>query len=423
MKISHVSYHDISGGAALAAYRLHAGLNSIGLCSTMVVRKKTSLDETVLTIAADQPEDIEHAEVVRQTYLAEAAGLPVFSQGGFVLFHTERSPVGRALDRQLAGYDVVNLHWVRAVLDWQTFFPSRPSSQVVVWTLHDMHPFTGGCHYGAGCGGYTAACGACPVLESGEAEDLSTQVQRRKISALRLFTGRRLHIVSPSRWLADQAAASTVFQGLPITVIPYSLDTTLFRPRDRAAKRKALGIGAQTRVIFFVAHSVTDVRKGLDVIDDALCRLGPREDVLVLIAGEGHFGFRSAWPTRHLGPIASADDLAELYSAADLTVVPSREDNLPNTVLESLACGTAVLGSRIGGIPDMISEGDNGLLAPVADGEAWAAALGQALTSREELAAMGRRARLRADRDHALDVQPRRYRDLYERLLEPTAVG
>ncbi|KJS35645.1 MAG: hypothetical protein VR70_15670 [Rhodospirillaceae bacterium BRH_c57] len=417
MTIAHVSTYDVSGGAALAAYRLHRGLREIGAPSTMVVRLKQSEDPTVVVPLADQAEDAAHAADVAAAFRTDSAGLSMFSRGGFIPFHTERATFGKALARNLNDYDVVNLHWVRGALDWPAFFPTRPAGQVVVWTLQDMHPFTGGCHYGLGCRRFAATCGACPILESQQAEDLSTIVQRRKTSVLQHFTGRALHIVSTSRWLADEAASSTVFQGLPMSVIPAALDTTVFAPAERAAARRRLGLTDDAFVLFFVAQDITDPRKGLDILDAALARLNPPGEVMVLLAGDGTYDAVSGVPFQALGPVSAAADLAALYCLADLTVVPSRQDNLPNTVLESLACGTPVLGSTAGGIPDMITDGENGMLAPVGDVDAWTAALDRALASPEALAAMGQRGRSRAVREHALEVQARRYASLYESLL------
>lgn len=421
MRLAQVSYFDVAGGAAQAAYRLHRGLVDLGAASTMLVYQRDTDDPTVAVVQPDPEADAAHREDVRATFVADSEGLDVLRAPGFIPFHTGRAVAGPALERAVHDADVVNLHWVRALVDWQTFFASRPRRQAVVWTLHDMHPFTGGCHYAAACDGFARTCGACPVLNSppGRADDLSTRVQRRKVAALRAFSGAALHIVSPSRWLADQAARSTVFAGLPVSVIPYGLDTVRFHPGvDGAAARHALEIGPDTTVILFVAQAVTDRRKGLDVLDAALGRLAPRNDVLILVVGDGTFPFTGGWPARHIGPVADPAALARLYALADLTVVPSREDNLPNTVLESLASGTAVLGSRIGGIADMITDGENGALAPPDDIPAWSAALDRLLADPETLAAMGRRGRARAERDHALSVQARRYLDLYGQLLD-----
>ena len=364
-------------------------------------------------------EELERADVVQDEIAGESLPYPVLQQSQFVPFHSERAVVGEAMVSQLPPADIVNLHWVREFVDYQAFFSSRPPGQPVVWTLHDMLAFTGGCHYAADCTRYVEGCGSCPFLESDDPQDLSYRILRRKLKILAGF-GNKLHVVSPSRWLAREAKRSVLFRDVPVSVIPYGLDTRQFRPDRREEVRQSLNLPADLKLILFVAHNVTDPRKGLRYLDQALCRLGHRGNLALLLVGDGNPDLMSSIPVLRAGELWNDDAVSGLYSAADLVVVPSLEDNLPNTVLEAMASGVPVIGFDVGGVPDLVIPGETGYLAPLGDSFALAQALAQALDDPERLKSMGRAARSLMERNHTLEAQANSYLDLYRSLLTPS---
>lgn len=418
MKIVLVNTFDNYGGAARAAFRLFKGLKATGGGCTMVVGRKVSDDPDVMTLNPLSAAEQAAAAKVRSEIEAQVAPYPMLRSPGFAPFHVERAPFGHALVNRLPTADVINLHWVRELVDYAGFFSSRPPGQPVVWTLHDMHPFTGGCHYVRGCERHADACGRCPLLESDDPEDLSFRILQGKLDSLRSRTGGPLHVVTPSRWLAKEARRSRLFRDLPISVIPYGLDTDLFIPHDRLATRQAFKLPADLKIILFVAHMLDDPRKGLAYLDEALCRLGPRPDVGVLMVGGAEFALRAQVVKMRAGLVDNDALMSRFYAAADLVAVPSLEDNLPNTMLEAMASGTPVVGFDVGGVPDMVIPGETGFLAPLAEVEGLARALGDALGDGARLAAMGRMARARIEREHTLATQAMRYRDLYRSLVE-----
>lgn len=417
MNIVLVNTFDNYGGAARAAFRLFKGLKATGGSCTMVVGRKVSDDPDVITLGVLSAKEQAAAATIRAELDAQIAPYPVLRNPGFAPFHAERSPVGQALVDRLPAADVVNLHWVRELVDYADFFTTRPPGQAVVWTLHDMHPFTGGCHYVRGCDRHIDACGCCPLLGSDNPDDLSARILASKLASLMQRTGGPMHVVAPSRWLADEARRSRLFRDLPVSVIPYGLDTDVFAPHDRAAVRRAFNLPPNLRIILFVAHVLDDPRKGLAHLDAALSRLGPRPDVGVLMVGSGEFTLRAPVVKMRSGLIDNDAVMSRLYAAADMVAVPSLEDNLPNTMLEAMASGTPVVGFDTGGVPDMVIPGETGFLAPLGDEEGLARALADALGDTGRLAAMGRMARARIEREHTLAVQAMRYRDLYRSLV------
>jgi glycosyltransferase involved in cell wall biosynthesis len=302
-------------------------------------------------------------------------------------------------------------------VDFRAFFARVPQHTPVVRTLHDMTFYTGGCHFDAGCGKYTARCGACPQLGSRKERDLSRQIWQRKRAALSALPAGCLHLVAASRWVAREANRSSLLQDFPITVIPYAVDTEVFRPRDRRVVRDALGISPDASVILFVAGVINDPRKGFAVLAQALQGLRHLPNLLLLSVGSGQPPVRVQVPHLDLGQIKNERLLSLAYGAADVFVIPSLEDNLPQTVLEATACGIPVVGFAVGGIPDMVRTGVTGLLVPPQDVNALRAAINDLLqdpTRRTEMTANCRRI---AVQEYAQEVQARRYVELYQTML------
>jgi len=288
----------------------------------------------------------------------------------------------------------------------------------MVWTLHDMNPFTGGCHYDEQCGRFRAQCGRCPQLGSGDDADLSRQIWQRKQSALERIEPRRLRIVALCQWMAKAVESSSLLGRFPVSIIPNGLDTEIFAPRERAEARAQLGLPAQGRLLLFVAESLRNKWKGFAHLLEALRGLKPTDNIGLMSIGRGRLETPPDLPHHHLGEIHDDRLLAAAYSAADLFVIPSVQENLPNTVMESLACGTPVAGFDVGGIPDMVRPGLTGALAPVGDSASLRKAITNLLSDSAALAKMSAHCREVAVKEYTLEVQSRRYTALYDELLK-----
>jgi glycosyltransferase involved in cell wall biosynthesis len=384
----------------------------------MLVGRKVSDDPRVMPFCPPMNFGARLARRYRQLLIKR--GLAPYQRtrpAGVEPFGDDRSRFGGSLFADLPDTDVVNLHWVAGFVDFQALFRALPARRKLVWTLHDMAPFTGGCHYNGTCNRYRSGCSGCPQLGAGRADDLAARAFRRKQQVLASFDPAGLRIVAPSRWLADQARGSALFGRFPVDVIPNGLDLEVFRPRDRDFARSVLGIAGSAKVILFVADNMKSHRKGMDLLLRALGGMRQRDNVLLLTVGFGQPRYRTPLPLKHLGGITLDGVMSLAYSAADLFVIPSRQDNLPNTVIESLACGTPVVGFRIGGIPDMVRDGETGLLAEPEDAESLARAIEQLLDDEPLRLSMRAACRQIAERDYDLQLQARRYRDLYRACL------
>src|SRR5437660_770950 len=368
MSIAHINTHDTAGGAARAAYRLHSGLRAIGQDSSMFVANRESDDPAVVSFAPPQDLPRRLLRGLRRRYLQHRlARYDSSSRVAAELFTEDRTQHGAEPFRQLPAGDIIHLHWVADLLDYRPFFRVVARRTPLVWTLHDMNPFTGGCHYDYGCGKYRNHCGACPQLGSRETGDLSSHVWQRKREAYEQVAPDRLHVVTPSRWLAAEVRGSGLMGRFPVSVIPNGLDINSFAPRDRTFARGVLGVPLHAKVILFVADHISVPRKGFSALAQVLTDLAGLPDLCLLSVGRGAATSNIPIPHLALGPLSTERLLSQVYSAADVHVVPTRADNLPNTVLESMACGVPIVGFDVGGVSDMVRDGITGLLASEGD--------------------------------------------------------
>ena len=314
--------------------------------------------------------------------------------------------------------DIVHLHWIGG-----GFVPLHSLHMLhrpLVWTLHDMWAFTGGCHLDDGCGRYVDRCGACPQLGSTRQWDLSRMVWQAKSRSWRKV---QLSIVSPSRWLAGEAAKSSLLQNSPIHVIPNGLDLDAFKPLDKHLARNALRLPQGGHLLIFGAMGATeDRRKGFSMLLEALQRLRNATSSKLHIAV---FGATSGgplpdipFPMHFLGHLHDDCSLALLYSAADVMVVPSRQENLANTIMEALACGTPVVAFDAGGNSDLIDHRENGYLALANDAQDMADGIAWVLDDPQRHCYLSTQARLKCERLFNIESIAQRHATLYSELLD-----
>ncbi|NUB24889.1 glycosyltransferase [Azospirillum brasilense] len=324
----------------------------------------------------------------------------------------------------LRRYDVINIHWVAEFLSADGLAALARLGPPVVFTLHDMAPFTGGCHYSAGCEGYAAGCTPCPQLANDPLGVTGWVLERKRAGLARP----NVVAASPSVWLAEAARRSRVFAGGRVHVLPNALETDLFIPTDKASAKRAFGLDPEDRVLLFGAYHAGERRKGFEHLTAMLRHM--REDGrgrALLDAGRltvATFGLAAPELSEQgvrlhdLGYIGDDRRLAAAYAAADAVVLPSLEDNQPNIMLEAMACGTPVAGFAIGGLPDVVKDRVNGRLAAPFDTAALARAVLDLVTEPAEAAACGRAARRAIEAGFTLDHQAERYEALFATMLE-----
>jgi glycosyltransferase involved in cell wall biosynthesis len=305
---------------------------------------------------------------------------------------------------------------VAGFLDYPSFFAALPTGQPLVWTLHDINPLTGGCHYGGLCDRFTSRCGACPQLGSGRERDLSRLFFKLKAKAYASLDDRRVVIVAPSTWVAREARRSALLGRFRVEHIPNGLDLGVFRPRDREAARTAFGIQASERVILVVSGSLQCRRKGLDLLLPAVEAIEAKAAIVLASVGSGAMPEIRGIRQLRLGYIESDYLLSLIYNIADVFVIPSREDNLPQTAAEATACGCPVVGFSIGGLPDIVAQGQTGFLAAPFDVRELRDGIEKAITMHDELTAA---CRPRAVRVFDVKAQASAYTRLYLELLDP----
>jgi len=412
MKVLHISTDAQLGGAGIAAYRLHKGLRSLGVDSAMLVSKQRQHDEYI-----DSPTSNYDKVMARLAPLLER--IPKrFSNLSLDL--VSPSWVPDRLPGRINKHtpDILNLHWVNhGFMRIETLPRLR---QPVVWTLHDMWPFSGGEHYVGDSTRYIEGYSAKnrPASETGL--DINRWIWGRKKKSWSSL--RNIVIATPSKWLAECAGNSDLFRNYRIAVLPNGVDHERFHPMDHSVARSILGLPEGKRLILFGAGSATsDKRKGFHLLVETLKELESEinladYELVVFGASSGDDSF--SMKTHYLGRLQDEISVAIVYAAADVFIVPSLEDNLPNTVLESLSCGTPVVAFDIGGMPDMVSHKKNGYLAPGFDTTELAKGVLWVMEDKLRWRNLSQEARSTVVQSFTLQRAASRYADLYEEILE-----
>lgn len=408
MRVIHLNTMASGGGAAQAAGRLHRELLRQAVDSGLRVQFGAAAEQS--GVSGPQGKIAKAAALLRDT----AAVLPVLPYGksGDDIFSADLLPSRTARDVRRLTPDLVHLHWTNA-----GFVPIHllPRLRVpLVWTLHDMWPLTGGCHYARDCSGYQANCGNCPVLHSRRTWDLSRAVLNWKA---RCWRGLDIHLVAPSRWMAQAAAGSRLFRDTQISIIPNGLDLAVYRPWQRALARDILRLPGGPLVLFSAARGLGTPYKGGDLGVRAVAALREQgHDATLLVMGGGADAAHAKLPVpvHWLGQLHDDASRALAYAAADVSLSCSSEDNLPYTVMESLACGTPVVAFQVGGVADMVDEGHNGYLVPPGDVAALVRGMAAVLADRQSLSLAARR---KAEQTFDIRQVATAHRQLYEQLL------
>lgn len=371
MRVLIVNTSERTGGAAVAANRLMEALNNNGVKAKMLVRDKETDD---LTVA-----DVGGGPLPRWHFLWER--WCIFCRLHFSrkhLFEIDIANAGNDITRlrEFKEADVVHLHWInQGMLSLRGIRKILESGKPVVWTMHDMWPATAICHLTFDCRKYSQGCSRCPLLPRGSVfGDLARKVWRRKMKII--STHSSLIFVACSRWLASSARRSKLLESKKITSIPNPIDTRTFAPGDKEEARRVLGLPAGMRLVLFVAQRVSNANKGISYLIDACRMMVERNPALagnlgvVMLGGCGdELADKFGIPAYSLGYCTDTSRIVAAYRAVDLFVTPSLSENLPNTIMEAMACGVPCVGFNTGGIPEMIDHHKNGYVAAYKDAD------------------------------------------------------
>ncbi len=388
------------GGAGVACRRLQTALQASGNTANLLTSSEVGS---------------------RWPFYAERISFVPYERDKSVRFSFSLANFGKNLSQHplVQQADVLHLHWInQGFLSLNSIRQLADLGKPIVWTLHDMWAFTGGCHYSRGCEHFKNECGNCPFLKTPAPRDLSNRVWRRKQA---LFP-KNIQFVTCSQWLAGVARSSGLLKNYPVTAIPNPIDTAVFKPStepERQRFRSEKGISPKAHVLLFAAMKVNEERKGFRFLLEALQMMKVQRpdfqlEILVLGKAEPEALAALPYPVHALGLVQEQRELVQIYGAADVFAIPSLEDNLPNTVMESLACGTPVAGFATGGIPEMVGHLQEGFIAPQGDSGALAEGIFEVLEGKTLLETYREAARRKVEAHYANTVVARQYMQVYK---------
>ena len=410
LSILHFSTADNMGGSGRSAYRIHTGLRELGQRSRMLVGQKVTSDPDVGTVYRGMTGRIGN-------FAADSITARLGMQ--YLLVPTS----GRVRRHQwVEEADVIQLYNTHGGYFSHRLLPTLSKSSPIVWRLSDMWPMTGHCAYSGSCDRWESGCGRCPDLSGYPPMSIDTTALLWKLKN-RLYSRSRITIVAPSSWIEEKAKNSPLLRRFDIRRIPNGLDLSIFRPIDRSVARDMLGVDPDFKIILFSAHGVDDnPRKGSAHLVDALNRLeAPNKSSLVL-CGEGGRDWQDKipLPVKALGYISDDRMMAVVYSCADVIVVPSMVENLPNSVLEAMACGIPAVAYDTGGMNDAVKHMKTGYLARHGDPADLANGIGRLLDNDELRKRLGSDAKELVVEKFEKMATARAFLDLYQEKCDST---
>lgn len=416
MKILLVNTSERVGGAAIAASRLVRALNNRGEHAKILVRDRQTKNSYVEVLPQNRL-------LLKWRFCAER--LKIISSNGF-----SRSNLW-AIDTATHGTDItslecfqeadiIHLGWVnQGMLSLENIRSIVDSGKKIVWTLHDMWPCTGICHHAEKCEGWLNGCGECPKLNYPAPDDLSATTFLRKVKA---YGEGRICFVACSNWLADIARRAPLLKGCRVESIPNPIDTDFYTPADKMEARQRLGLPEKKKLLLFVAYKATDTQKGINYLIEATEMIAARRPewarrIGVVPVGREASMLKDAFACDcyPMDYVENSEKMRDLYRAADLLVMPTLMDNLPNTIVEAASCALPCVGFHIGGLPQMVQNGINGYLSRYRDTEDFARLVMQTLFG-DDYARLSRGA-LKVARDtYSEHVIADKYMELYNSL-------
>lgn len=362
MKVLLVNTSEKTGGAAIAANRLMKALNNNGVEASLLVRDKQT--ESPFVSALSQSLTLKAKFVWERVVIWFANGLKRRN-----LFQVDIANTGTDITKlpEFKEADIIHLHWInQGFLSLENIQSIIKSEKPVVWTLHDMWPFTGICHYSGECDKFLTECRACPMLTGGCPDYITTNVFRQKQQILQKSN---ITFVTCSKWLGSLAVKSKLLSAQKVISIPNTIDCQTFRPMNKDVARSQNNLPTGMKLLLFSSQKTTDPRKGFKYLVEA-CRIIKEQNSslaqrigVIVVGGQADLLRKELpFPIYAIDYISNEEDMARLYNSADAYITPSLEDNLPNTIVEAMSCGLPCVGFKVGGIPEMIDHKQNGYL-------------------------------------------------------------
>lgn len=405
MNVLHINQSDIYGGAAIAGYRLHQGLLDQRINSRLLVGTVKTSSEHVAVVPATKQRIQNHLYRLNgrlglnYVNILSSFDIPKHS------FYKEA--------------DILNFHNLHTAYFNYLAIPVLTESKPAIFTLHDMWSFTGHCAYSYDCEKWQIGCGKCPYPN--EYPPIAKDNTRWEWKLKNwVYSRSNLTIVTLSNWLTERVKQS-MLNRFPIYHIPNGIDTEAYQPIDAEQCRSILGIPQGKKVLMFGAASQKDIRKGGDLLLKALQCLPKylKHEIVLLTIGNGGETISETvgMPNLNLGYVSSDRLKSIAYSAADLFIFPTRADNLPLVLQESMACGTPMVSFKVGGVPDLVRPGITGYLATSGDTQDFCNGIVQLLEDNDLREDMSKNCRAIALKEYSLELQTQRYIKLYDQIL------
>ncbi len=376
MRVLIINTSERIGGAAVASYRLMEALKSNGIKAKMLVRDKQT-DQ--ITVACLHPTWKNKFKFVWERFVIWKHNH--FSKDNLFAVSIADTGVDVTSLPEFMEADVIHLAWInQGMLSLKNIQKIFNSGKPVVWTMHDMWPCTGICHHARGCEKYQSECHNCPFLyKGGGANDLSHKVFLKKKN---IYKNANVTFVACSKWLASLAEKSVLLEGHNVINTPNTISTYMFHPEDKRVAREHCHLPQDKKLILFGSVKISDKRKGIDYLIEACQKLSKQhpetlQQVEVVVFGNHSDQLRESlpFPVKVLNFVSDERKLKDIYNAVDVYVTPSLEENLPNMIMESMACGTPCVGFNVGGIPEMIDHQQNGYVAQYKSADDFAAGI------------------------------------------------
>jgi glycosyltransferase involved in cell wall biosynthesis len=419
MKVLLVNTSERIGGAAVACNRLMEALKSNGISAKMLVRDKQTDNLSVSTLDGKW----------RQVWHFLWERFCIWAANGMRnrknLFFVDIANTGTDITKlpEFKEADIIHLHWVnQGMLSLDIIGRILKSGKPVVWTMHDMWPCTSICHHARTCDKYRFECHHCQYLAGGGSDnDISNKIFKKKKQT---YAAGHISFVTCSKWLRQLAERSALLNGHDVTNIPNPINTNLFKPADKAEARKRCGLPAEGKLILFGSVKITDKRKGIDYMIESCNLLAKQHPELkekwsVVVFGNQSQQLASLLPFKvyPLDYVSDEKKIVDIYNAVDTYVTPSLEENLPNTIMEAMACGVPCVGFKVGGIPEMIDHLHNGYVANYCDAQDFANGIHWVLES-EGHEDLGEMARLKVESEYSESTIARKYLEIYNQRIK-----
>jgi glycosyltransferase involved in cell wall biosynthesis len=411
------------GGAAIACLRLLAVLeHTEGIEVNMLVQEKKHNNLNIKAIANTWLQK----KLAFERFVRERLYFQFFEKNKQIRFAFSPANTGIDISEHplVQEADIIHLHWINfGFLSINSLEKLFKLNKPIVWTLHDMWVFTGGCHHSGDCENYQIACGNCEqYLKNSAKNDLSNKVWQRKNTIFKPEFISKTTIIGCSQWLANRAQKSSLLKDFSVKAIPNPLNINLFQPQNKVEARQKLGLPIDKKLILFVAAKVSVIWKGFSYFQESLdvlkSKISNNQDIELVVLGESDDETIQKLPFKAhaLGRISDINQIVSIYSAADVFVTSSIQENLPNTIMEAMACGTPAVGFEVGGIPEMIESYSTGFLAKYKSVESLAEGINWVLFEASH-AELSKNARQKVVDNYSEKVVVEQYLEVYHSLV------